>query len=69
MLYISNLHNYDTCNIMGERLPLTIRRQVIKQWLDGHSRDKIAKDNDIGAGTVYCNNQAMRSGKTGTIFR
>jgi hypothetical protein len=37
---------------MGGRVPLTIRRQVIKQWLDGHSRDKIAKDSDIGAGTV-----------------
>jgi hypothetical protein len=37
---------------MGERVPLVIRRQVIKQWLDGHSRDQIAKDNDIGAGTV-----------------
>jgi hypothetical protein len=37
---------------MGGRVPLTIRRQVIKQWLYGHSRDQIAKDNDIGAGTV-----------------
>jgi transposase len=37
---------------MGERVPLVIRRQVIKQWLNGHSRDQIAKDNDIGAGTV-----------------
>jgi hypothetical protein len=37
---------------MGGRVPSTIRRQVIKQWLYGHSRDQIAKDNDIGAGTV-----------------
>jgi hypothetical protein len=37
---------------MGGRVPLTIRRQVIEQWLNGHSRDQIAKDNDIGAGTV-----------------
>lgn len=37
---------------MGGRVPITIRRQVIKQWLNGHSRDQIAKDNDIGAGTV-----------------
>jgi transcriptional regulator with XRE-family HTH domain len=26
--------------------------QVIKQWIQGMSRDEIAKDNDIGAGTV-----------------
>jgi transposase len=37
---------------MRGRVPLTIRRLVTKQWLNGHSRDQIAKDNDIGAGTV-----------------
>jgi hypothetical protein len=26
--------------------------QVVNQWLSGDSRDKIASDNDIGAGTV-----------------
>jgi len=35
----------------GKTLP-SIRRQVIKQWLNGDSRDRIAKDNNIGAGTV-----------------
>jgi hypothetical protein len=29
-----------------------IKTNVIKQWLDGDSRDKIAADNHIGAGTV-----------------
>jgi transposase len=29
-----------------------IRQQVIKQWFQGSSRDQIAKDNGIGAGTV-----------------
>jgi hypothetical protein len=37
---------------MGGNIPFTIRRHVIKQWLNGDSRDQIAKDNDIGAGTV-----------------
>ena len=30
----------------------TIKRRVIQQWLSGESRDKIAADNNIGAGTV-----------------
>jgi hypothetical protein len=29
-----------------------VKTNVIKQWLDGDSRDKIASDNQIGAGTV-----------------
>ena len=29
-----------------------IKKQVINQWLAGDSRDKIAADNGIGAGTV-----------------
>jgi hypothetical protein len=29
-----------------------IKTKVIRQWLDGDSRDKIASDNQIGAGTV-----------------
>jgi transcriptional regulator with XRE-family HTH domain len=34
------------------KFPKTIREQVIKQWLQGMSRDQVAKVNDIGAGTV-----------------
>ncbi len=37
---------------MGGKIPNTIRRQVITQWLYGFSRDQIAKANQIGAGTV-----------------
>jgi hypothetical protein len=37
---------------MGGKIPSTIRRQVITQWLYGFSRDQIAKGNQIGAGTV-----------------
>jgi hypothetical protein len=29
-----------------------VKNQVIKQWLSGDSRDRIAADNNIGAGTV-----------------
>jgi hypothetical protein len=37
---------------MKPKVPKSIKQQVIKQWLLGMSRDEIAKDNDIGAGTV-----------------
>ena len=37
---------------MEAKIPKSIREQVIKQWLQGMSRDQIAKVNDIGAGTV-----------------
>ncbi len=37
---------------MPGKIPKPIREQVIKQWLQGMSRDQIAKVNDIGAGTV-----------------
>ena len=37
---------------MEPRVPKSIKQQVIKQWLQGTSRDQIAKDNGISAGTV-----------------
>jgi transcriptional regulator with XRE-family HTH domain len=37
---------------MPAKIPKSIREQVIKQWLQGMSRDQIAKDNGIGTGTV-----------------
>jgi hypothetical protein len=37
---------------MPGKIPKLIRERVINQWLLGTSRDQIAKDNDIGAGTV-----------------
>ena len=37
---------------MKHKVPRSIRERVIEQWLQGMSRDEIAKVNDIGAGTV-----------------
>ena len=37
---------------MGTKIPPSIKMDVIKRWLKGHSRDQIAKEVDIGAGTV-----------------
>ena len=37
---------------MGPRIPDPIRKRVAQQWVEGVSRDKIAKDNHIGTGTV-----------------
>jgi glutamate mutase epsilon subunit len=37
---------------MKPKVPKSIRERVHKQWLQGMSRDEIAKYNDIGAGTV-----------------
>lgn len=37
---------------MPAAIPNEIRNRVIKQWLSGDSRDRIADDNNIGAGTV-----------------
>jgi len=37
---------------MPPQIQEVIRRQVIEQWLSGESRDKIASDLQIGAGTV-----------------
>jgi DNA-binding CsgD family transcriptional regulator len=34
------------------RVPKSIKERIIKQWLQGISRDQIAKDNGIGTGTV-----------------
>jgi uncharacterized protein (UPF0335 family) len=30
----------------------TVKRRVVQQWLSGEAREKIAEDNNIGAGTV-----------------
>jgi hypothetical protein len=37
---------------MGGRIPESIRRDVIRGWLQGLSRDQIGLDNGIGTGTV-----------------
>lgn len=37
---------------MGGKIPSTIRKKVFKEWLEGYTRDQIAKMNQIGAATV-----------------
>ena len=37
---------------MGGKIPRNIKLKVIRQWLDGLTRERIAKKEDIGAGTV-----------------
>lgn len=38
--------------VLEAKVPKSIKQQIIKQWLQVTSRDQIAKDNGIGAGTV-----------------
>jgi hypothetical protein len=37
---------------MRQKIPEPVRKNVISGWLHGLSRDEVAKNNDIGAGTV-----------------
>lgn len=37
---------------MKEKVPYHIKEEVIRKWLSGEQRDKIASDISIGAGTV-----------------
>lgn len=37
---------------MGGSIPRTIKVEVIRKWLQGETRDQIAQELDIGAGTV-----------------
>jgi hypothetical protein len=37
---------------MKPNIPKLIKQRVIKQWLQAVSRDQIARDNEIGSGTV-----------------
>ena len=37
---------------MPSAIDTQVKKQVINQWLSGDSRDRIAADNGIGAGTV-----------------
>jgi hypothetical protein len=34
------------------KIPEPVRRNVVREWLHGLSRDEVAKNNDIGTGTV-----------------
>jgi hypothetical protein len=37
---------------MRQQVPIRIKEQVIRKWLSGEQRDKIASDMSIAAGTV-----------------
>ncbi len=37
---------------MGRKIPDPIRRKVLIEWLEGTPRQQIARDNQIGTGTV-----------------
>jgi hypothetical protein len=37
---------------MGGRIPHSLKKTVIKEWLQGLSRDTISSNNAIGGGTV-----------------
>ena len=37
---------------MRQRVPTPIREEIIRKWLSGEQRDKIASDISMGAGTV-----------------
>src|SRR5215212_906132 len=37
---------------MGGRIPHSLKKKVIKEWLQGIPRDTIASNNGIGGGTV-----------------
>lgn len=37
---------------MGRKIPELVRREVIRQWLEGVPRQQIARENQIGTGTV-----------------
>ena len=49
---------------MGGNIPRAIKVNVIKEWLRGKSRDQIAKQEGIGAGTVSSIIQECRQNDT-----
>ena len=47
---------------MGAKIPKEIRLEAIRKWLQGRSRDQIASEVRIGAGTVSAIIKEYRSG-------
>src|SRR6476659_3998964 len=47
---------------MGSKIPREIRLQAIRKWLEGKTRDQIAHELEIGAGTVSEIVKEYRSG-------
>ncbi|MBV9666710.1 MAG: hypothetical protein JO327_01130 [Nitrososphaeraceae archaeon] len=51
-LNIEMFFNIISKGFMGGNIPRVIKIDVIREWLRGKSRDQIAKQEGIGAGTV-----------------
>ena len=47
---------------MGSKKPREIRLEVIRKWLEGNTRDQIAGELEIGAGTVSDTIKGYRRG-------
>jgi hypothetical protein len=52
LFFIGNYANTHRKYIMGAKIPSPIKVEVIKKWLQGKSRDQVASESHIGAGTV-----------------
>jgi DNA-directed RNA polymerase specialized sigma24 family protein len=50
--------------ILGGKIPKNIKEKVIRQWLHGLTRERIAREDDIGAGTVTAIIQEARKQPT-----
>jgi hypothetical protein len=46
---------------MVAKIPLSIKTKVLNEWLQGFTRNKIAENNGIGAGTVMGIHQQARN--------
>jgi len=54
--------------IVELKVPKSIRERVVKQWLQGASRDQIAKDNYIGVRTVISIIKERKADISDSIF-
>ena len=50
--YLKGKRIYPICQKMGGKISRTIKEKVIRQWLDGLTRERIVKESDVGAGTI-----------------
>ena len=53
---------------MGSDIPHSIKVKVIKEWIQGLSRDKIGRYNGIGAGTVTSIIQQAKTNIADTVL-
>ena len=50
--YLKAKRIYTICKKLGGKIPRNIKEKVIRQWLHGLTRENIAREDDIGTGTV-----------------